>query len=144
MARYFHGIVNRFSAGSRVRAAAASFLQRSGVSRLGTQQFLDEEVVSSAADRQALAGIVGGLLDGNQKLLPAVQSVRGARNARRLHELGLSVAGTHQFLSGLPVVSKADREALGRIVFEASAGAAPAHSGGMNQLKLDDTAGKGE
>jgi len=152
MPRHFNGFVSRFSAGgrstqSRDGQAAASLLQRSGVSFLGAKQFLDGDVVANPEDRRTLAGIVGGLLDatqgspaGHAGLLPAVQA--SPRSAHRLREFGISVAGAQQFLSGQSVASGQDRQALGQLIIAASRGAGAGHSGGMNELRLDDTAGK--
>ena len=152
MPRHFNGIVNRLSAGGRSalsrddRPAAASFLQRSGVSLPGAKQFLDGDIVASPADRRMLAGIVGRLLEakqgqpaGHAALLPAVQA--SPRSAQRLRDLGISAAGAQQFLSGQSVASGQDRQALGQLVIVASGGAVAGHSGGMNELRLDDTAG---
>jgi hypothetical protein len=156
MPRHFNGIVNRFSAGSRSalsrdgQAAAASFLQRSRVSVLGAKQFLDGEIVANPADRRTLAGIVGGLLNLKQGqpvsqvalLLPAVQAAReAARSTQKLRELGISAAGAHQFVSGLAVANNGDRQVLGHLVIAASRGPVAGHSGGINELRLDDTAG---
>src|SRR5262245_41766516 len=71
--RYFHGVVSRFSAGGRSqtlgdRQATASFLQRSGISVLGVQQFLGGESVTNVGDRHKLAMIIGELLDPKQVL----------------------------------------------------------------------------
>jgi len=155
MPRHFNGFVSRFSAGgrseqSRDGQAAASFLQRSRVSVLGAKQFLDGEIVTNPEDRRTLAGIVGGLLDLKQGqpvsqvalLLPAVQAAReAARRKQKLQELGISAAGAHQFVSGLSVASNEDRQFLGHLVIAASRGAVAGHSGGINELTLDDSAG---
>jgi hypothetical protein len=154
MPRHFNGFVSRFSAGgrsaqSRDGQAAASFLQRSGVSVLGAKQFLDGEIVANPEDRRTLAGIVGGMLDLKQRqpvsqvalLLPAVQAAREAARKQKLQELGVSAAGAHQFVSGLAVANNGDRQVLGHLVMAASRGAVAGHSGGMNELRLDDTAG---
>src|ERR1044072_7607107 len=89
--RYFHGVVNRFSAGGRSlslgdRQAVTFSLQRSGISGQGSQQFLGGEGVTNVADRNKLAAKVGELLDAKRVLavghavllLPAVQSAREA------------------------------------------------------------------
>jgi hypothetical protein len=67
MPRYFHGVVSRFSAGRRSlslgdRQAVTSFLQRSGISFQGIQQFLGGEGVANVGDRHKLAAKVGELL----------------------------------------------------------------------------------
>jgi len=141
MPRHFNGFVSRFSAGGKEispgdRLAATSFLQRSGISPLGIRQVLDGEIVINPGDRQKLVGIVGGLL-------PAVQSVRDpARDIQGRRGFGLSAAGAQQFASGLPVNGAGDRQALAQIVMAAAGGASSVHSGGHNELWLDDTAGK--
>ena len=96
MPRYFHGVVSRFSAGDRSlslgdRQAVTSFLQRSGISVQGIQQFLGGESVTNVGDRHKLAAKVGELLDPKQVLpvghavllLPAVQSAREAERRPR-------------------------------------------------------------
>jgi hypothetical protein len=154
--RYYHGVVNRFSAGGRTqplgdRQAATSFLQRSGISLQGIQQFLGGESVATVGDRHKLAAILGTLLDSKQVvpvghaalLLPAVQSVReAARRTQKLRDLGLSATGAQQFVAGLPMNGAGDRKILPQIVFVALGTALVPHGGGDNQLTLDDTAGK--
>lgn len=154
--RYFHGVVNRFSAGGRSlslgdRQAATSFLQRSGISVQGIQQFLGGESVTNIGDRHKLAAKVGELLDLNQvlpvghaaMLLPAVQSAREAtRRAQKLQDLGLSATGAQQFVAGLPTNGADDRQILPQIVIAALRSAPTAHGGGYNQMTLDDTKGK--
>lgn len=154
--RYFHGVVSRFSAGSRVlslgdRQVAISFLQRSAISIQGLQQFLGGESVTNVGDRHRLAAVLGKLLDLKQVLpvghaallLPAVQSVREAtRRAQKLRDLGLSATGAQQFIAGLPVPGADDRQILPQIVLAALGSAPVAHGGGYNQMELDDTAGK--
>ena len=80
MPRYFHGVVNRFSAGGRSlslgdRQAVTSFFQRSGISFQGIQQFLGGEGVTNVGDRQKLATKVGELLDPKQ-VLAVVRAVQ--------------------------------------------------------------------
>ena len=152
MPRYFHGVVSRFSAGRRSlslgdRQAVTSFLQRSGISFHGIQQFLGGEGVTIVGDRLKLAAKVGELLDPKQVLpvghaallLPAVQSAREAtRRAQKLQHLGLSVSGAQQFVAGLLMNGAEDRQILPQIVIAALT----AHGGGYNQMTLDDTRGK--
>jgi hypothetical protein len=156
MTRYFHGVVSRFSAGTRTmslgdRQAATFFLQRSAVSIQGVQQFLGGESVTNVGDRQKLAAILGKLLDSKQVLpvghaallLPAVQSAReAARRAQKLRDLGLSAMGAQQFVAGLPMNRADDRKILPQIVVVALASAPVPHGAGYNQMTLDDTAGK--
>ena len=154
--RYFHGVVSRFSAGRRSlslgdRQAVTSFLQRSGITVQGIQQFLDGESVATVGDRPKLAAKVGELLDPKQVLslghaallLPAVQSAREVtRRARKLQDLGLSATGAQQFVAGLPMNGADDRQILPQIVIAALRSALFVHGGGFNQMTLDDTAGK--
>ena len=156
MPRYFHGVVNRFSAGGRSlslgdRQAVTSFFQRSVISFQGIQQFLGGEGVTNVGDRQKLATKVGELLDPKQVLavgraallLPAVQSAREAtRRAQKLRDLGLSATGAQQFVTGLPMNGADDRKILPQIVLAALGSAPVAHAGGYNEMTLDDTAGK--
>ena len=139
MRRHFNGFVSRFSAGGRSdmspddRRRTISLLQGSGVSFVGAQQFLSAQIVASPDDRRTLAGIVGALLDLTQGqavtqialLLPAVQKVRDrdvARRSQTLQDLGISIAGAQQMLSGQTVTSAEDRRALGQIVVAAVRG----------------------
>jgi hypothetical protein len=94
------------------RQAVTSFLQRSGISVQGIQQFLGGESVTNVGDRHKLAAKVGELLDSKQVLpvgraallLPAVQSAREAtRRAQKLQDLGLSTTGAQQSVAGLPM-----------------------------------------
>jgi len=154
MPRYFHGVVNRFSAGGRSlslgdRQAVTSFFQRSGISFQGIQQFLGGEGVTNVGDRQKLATKVGELLDPKQVLavgraallLPAVQSAREVtRRAQKLQDMGLSAMGAQQFVGGLPMNGADDRQILPQIVIAALRLTAP--GGGYNQMTLDDTRGK--
>jgi hypothetical protein len=153
--RYFHGVVSRFSAGRHSlslgdRQAVTSFLQRSGISFQGIQQFLGGEGVTNVGDRHKLAAKVGELLDPRvlpvghaAPLLPAVQSAREAtRRAQKLQDLGLSVTGAQQFVGGLPMNGADDRQILPQTVIAALRSALTAHGGGYNQMTLDDTRGK--
>ena len=156
MPRYFHGVVSRFSAGGRSlslgdRQAVTSFLQRSGISFQGIQQFLGGQGVTNVGDCHKLAAKVGELLDPKQilpgghaaLLLPAVQSAREAtRRAQKLQGLGLSATGAQQFVAGLPMNGADDRQVLPQIVIAALRSALAAHGGGYNQMTLDDTSGK--
>jgi hypothetical protein len=158
MARHFSGIANRIGQGDiDLKSPAnlvrvASFLQQSGVSLLGAQQFLENKIVSNAGDRQRLARIINALLDLSAPksvseialLLPAVQAAReAARSNQKLQELGLSAAGAHQLITGLPVTNAEDRQALGLLlIFTVSASPHMHKGGGYNELSLDDTAGK--
>jgi len=152
--RYFHGVVNRFSAGGRSlslgdRQATVSFLQRSGVSAQGLRQVLVGQSVTNVGDRHKLAAIVGELLDTKQVLpaghgallLPAVQSAREAtRRTQKLQAFGLSVIGSQQVVAGLPMNGADDRQLLLQIVIAAIRSALTGHGGGYNQMVLDDTA----
>ena len=143
MTRYFHGVVNWLSAGRRTvslgdRQAAASFLQRSGVSIQGSQQFLGGESVTNVGDRHKLPSTLGKLLDAKQVLpagraallLPAVQPAREAtRRAQKLRDLGLSATGAQQLVAGLPMNGADDRQILLQIVFAALGSALVAHGG---------------
>ena len=156
--RHFHGIVSRFSAGRKEylppadRQAATSLFQRSGISPLGTRQFLAGEAIANAMDRYRLAGIVGELIDLKQAppggaaaflLVPAVMAAReAARRARKLQDYGLSAAGAQQLVAGLPINGADDRELLPQIVSAALHGALPVHGRGYNEMTLDDTSGK--
>ena len=156
MPRYFHGVVSRFSAGGRSlslgdRQAVTSFLQRSGISFQGIQQFLGGQGVTNVGDCHKLAAKVGELLDPKQilpgghaaLLLPAVQSTREApRRAQKLQGLGLSATGAQQFVAGLPMNGADDRQVLPQIVIAALRSALAAHGGGYNQMTLYDTSGK--
>jgi hypothetical protein len=137
MPRHFNGFVSRFSAGSRNeispddRRSTTSLLQGSGVSLPGAQQFLSGQIVANPDDRRTLAGIVGELLDLKEGqpvshvalLLPAVQKVRDVpRRSQTLQDLGISMAGAQQMLSGQTVTSAEDRRALGQIVVAAVRG----------------------
>ena len=154
--RYFHGVVNRFSAGRRSlslgdRQAVTSFLQRSAITVQGIQQFLGGESVTNVGDRTKLAAKVGELLDPKQVLpvghaallLPAVQSAREVtRRAQKLQDLGLSATSAQQFVAGLPMNGADDRQILPQIVIAALRSALATHGGGYNQMTLDDTSGK--
>ena len=156
MPRYFHGVVNRFSAGGRSlspgdRQAVTFSLERSGISVQGIQQFLGGEGVTNVADRNKLAAKVGELLDVKRVLpvghaallLPAVQSVRESTwRAQKLQDLGLSPSSAHQFVAGLPMNGADDRQILPQIVIAALRSALAVHGGGYNQMTLDDTSGK--
>jgi len=130
----------------------ASFLQQSGVSLLGAQQFLEGKIVSNAGDRQRLGRIINVLLDLSAPqsvseialLLPAVQAAReAARSYQKLQELGLSAAGAQQVITGLPVTNAEDRQALGLVlIFTVSASPQRHKGGGYNEISMDDTAGK--
>jgi hypothetical protein len=154
--RYFNGFISRFSAGGRYspsdRQAAILLLQRSGLSNQGIRQFLAGETVANDVDRHKLAGIVGELLDLTQAppggpaaalLVPAVMAARdAARRAHKLQDYGLSAAGAHRFVGGLPIDGADDREILPQLVIAALRGALPVHGGGYNAMTLDDTSGK--
>jgi hypothetical protein len=154
--RYFHGLVSRFSAGRHSlslsdRQVVTSFLQRSGISVQGIQQFLGGESVANVGDRHKLAAKVGELLDAKQVLpvghaallLPAVQSAREVtRRALKLQNLGFSCTSAQQFIAGLPMNGADDRQILPQIVIAALRSALGPHGGGYNQMTLDDTSGK--
>lgn len=158
MPRHFSGIANRIGQGDTDQkspvnlARVASFLQQSGVSLLGAQQFLEDKIVSNPGDRQRLARIINVLLDlsAGQSvsevalLLPAVQAAReAARSMQKLRELGLSAGGAHQVITGLPVTNAEDRQAIGLVlIFTVSASPHRHKGGGYNEMSLDDTAGK--
>jgi hypothetical protein len=153
--RYFHGMVSRYSAGTlslvpAERQAAASLLQRSGVSPRSIEQFLAGQAVDDAWNRHRLAGLLSALLDLKQAppggpaapLLPAVQSAReAARRARKLQQLGVSALGAQQFFAGLAPPGAADRQILALILIAALRGILPRHGGGHNEMSLEDTSG---
>jgi hypothetical protein len=127
-------------------------LVRLGVSGLGAYQLMRGQVVTGTEDRRRLAGIIGVLLDlkagqkvsGVALLLPAVQAAReAARRMQKLQEVGLSAAGAHQFITGLPVTNMEDRQALGLALSSAISESHGGYKGGgYNQLIMNDTQGR--